>query len=450
MAVHHLGPQLAQAERAGLLAGWWFIRKDTCWRIRYQPRLGQDETARSTIGEITHKLFADDVIEGWAATLYEPETHAFGGPHGMDAAHRLFRADSHHLLHHLRKFGDRHRSEKGVLLTCALLRGADQDWYEQGDIFAQVAAHRTTDRPPTDTETDGVRWLLTTRAHRIDWTLAWPEAFRATGTALAELAHTGHLTRGLRAVLAHHLLFAWNRAGIPARQQALIAGAAVEAVFHREPASAHGRSRKPAQDHITKVTEVNTTDTTQDHEAARLRAGLVDYLRGRGTFSTPAVEAAFNTVPRHLFLPGTDLVTAYAPQVVVTKRAEDGSALSSASHPNMVASMLEQLDVRPGQRVLEIGAATGINAALLAELVGPTGAVVTIEIDEDLAAGARTALNTAGYERVEVVCADGAFGHPDRAPYDRIIVTAGAWDIPVAWWQQLAPTGRMVVPLRLH
>ncbi|MGH8882231.1 MAG: rRNA adenine N-6-methyltransferase family protein, partial [Stackebrandtia sp.] len=102
--------------------------------------------------------------------------------------------------------------------------------------------------------------------------------------------------------------------------------------------------------------------------------------------------AAFRTVSRHLFLPGVDLRTAYAHQVVVTKRADDGSALSSASHPNLVVAMLEQLDVRPGQRVLEIGTATGINAALLAELVGPTGKVVTIEIDDDLTAGAHAAL----------------------------------------------------------
>ncbi|WP_285702103.1 methyltransferase, FxLD system [Actinomadura sp. NBRC 104412] len=174
------------------------------------------------------------------------------------------------------------------------------------------------------------------------------------------------------------------------------------------------------------------------------------HIRGRGTFRSPAVEAAFAAVPRHLFLPGMDLATAYAPQVVVTKRAPDGSALSSASHPNMVATMLEQLDLQPGHRVLEIGAATGINAALLAELTGPSGAVATVEIDSELAARARTALTAAGYDQVQVVCGDGAFGHPDLAPYDRIIVTAGAWDIPAAWWQQLTPHGRMVVPLRLH
>ncbi|WP_028927924.1 methyltransferase, FxLD system [Pseudonocardia acaciae] len=191
-----------------------------------------------------------------------------------------------------------------------------------------------------------------------------------------------------------------------------------------------------------------TTDTARDAE--QLRAGLVDYIRGRGTFQTQAVETAFATVPRHLFLPDVDLETAYAPQVVVTKRAPDGSALSSATHPNMVASMLEQLAAQPGHRVLEIGAATGINAALLAELVGPTGSVVTIEIDQDLTDGARAALDTAGYHHVEVICADGSLGHPEHAPYDRIIVTAGAPDIPSTWWAQLAPEGRIVVPLELH
>ncbi len=177
---------------------------------------------------------------------------------------------------------------------------------------------------------------------------------------------------------------------------------------------------------------------------------MVAFIDGLGTFRTPHVKDAFRAVPRHLFLPGVELRTAYAPKPVVTKRAGDGTAISSASSPNVVATMLEQFHVQPGHRVLEIGAATGINAALLAELVGPTGTVVTIELDDDLAAAARASLTATGYDQVEVICGDGALGHPTRAPYDRIIVTAGAWDLVSAWWQQLAVGSRLVVPLRLH
>ncbi|MGH3801474.1 MAG: hypothetical protein ACRDTD_15330 [Pseudonocardiaceae bacterium] len=85
-----------------------------------------------------------------------------------------------------------------------------------------------------------------------------------------------------------------------------------------------------------------TIDTTTS-DPEQLRTTLADYIRRRGTFRTPQVEAAFRAVPRHLFLPGVDVETAYAPQVVVTKRAEDGTAISSASSPNLVATMLEQL-----------------------------------------------------------------------------------------------------------
>lgn len=244
------------------------------------------------------------------------------------------------------------------------------------------------------------------------------------------------LTRGLRAVLAHHRLFAVNNLGVSTEHQHALAVAAGRAVFQEDTVSQQPVGAEPGQATVA--------------DPARLRTALADHIRGRGTFRSPHVETAFRTVPRHLFLPGVDPTEAYAPRPVVTKRAANGTAVSSASSPNLVAEMLELLAVEPGNRVLEIGAATGINAALLAELTGPTGHVSTIEIDDDLADGARKSLDRAGYPHVDVICGDGALGHPGGAPYDRIVVTAGAWDIPAAWWRQLATGGRMVVPVRLH
>ncbi|WP_307803776.1 methyltransferase, FxLD system [Micromonospora echinofusca] len=181
-----------------------------------------------------------------------------------------------------------------------------------------------------------------------------------------------------------------------------------------------------------------------------LRDQLVGTLEQRGHIRSATVERAFRTVPRERFLPGVDLETVYTRRQIVTKRDPNGAALSSASSPSLVADMLEQLAPRPGHRVLEIGAATGINAALLAELTSPGGKVVTIELDQDLADGARASLGRAGYDTVEVIRGDGALGHPAHAPYDRIVVTAGAWDISAGWWDQLADDGRIVVPLRVH
>lgn len=155
-------------------------------------------------------------------------------------------------------------------------------------------------------------------------------------------------------------------------------------------------------------------------------------------------------VPRHLFVPDVTIERAYSPGAVVTHRDAEGVALSSASAPGTVAVMLDQLDVQPGHRVLEIGAGTGYNAALLAHLVGPAGKVTTVDIDREVVRGARECLAAAGYRGVSVFCGDGEFGYADHAPYDRIVVTAGAWDLPPAWVDQLAPSGRLVVPLRMR
>ncbi|MFC7741095.1 methyltransferase domain-containing protein [Nocardiopsis composta] len=111
--------------------------------------------------------------------------------------------------------------------------------------------------------------------------------------------------------------------------------------------------------------------------------------------------------------------------------------------------MLAQARIEPGMRVLEIGSG-GYNAALIAELVGPSGRVVSLDIDPEVTERARKLLAGAGYPQVRVITADGTEGAPWQAPFDRIVVTAGAWDIPPAWRDQLTDTGRLVVPLRMR
>ncbi|RMI32005.1 methyltransferase, FxLD system [Streptomyces triticirhizae] len=180
--------------------------------------------------------------------------------------------------------------------------------------------------------------------------------------------------------------------------------------------------------------------------AAVLRDALVDQLT---TVRTPAVEAAMRAVPRHLFVPGASLADAYINAPVHIKHQADGTSISCASQPSVVAQMLEQLQARPADRVLELGAGSGYNAALLATLVGDDGHVTTVEMDGDLVTGARAHLAAAGIRNVEVVPGDGALGHASGAPYDRIVATVGAHGVPPAWLDQLAPGGRLLVPLRL-
>ncbi len=154
-------------------------------------------------------------------------------------------------------------------------------------------------------------------------------------------------------------------------------------------------------------------------------------------------------MPRHLFLPDVPVGDVYTDRAFPTKHAE-GKPISSSSQPAIMAIMLEQLALQPGQRVLEIGAGTGYNAALIAHIVGTGGCVVTIDIDEDLVLIARQHLAAAGFDSVDVRCADGGYGHPEAAPYDRIILTASAWDITPAWFEQLGVGGRLVLPLSLR
>jgi protein-L-isoaspartate(D-aspartate) O-methyltransferase len=180
------------------------------------------------------------------------------------------------------------------------------------------------------------------------------------------------------------------------------------------------------------------------------RARLAAALRASGRTPSPAVQAAFLAVPRHLFVPGLAPAAAYQDEALVIKYSEDGLPISSSSQPAMMAIMLEQLGLKPGHRVLEIGAGTGYNAAVMAHIVGSAGEVVTVDIDPDLVARARASLAAAGYGQVQARCADGGFGDPGGAPFDRVIVTVGAWDIAPAWLDQLGPGGRLVLPLALR
>ncbi|MGC5054605.1 methyltransferase domain-containing protein [Micromonospora sp. DT48] len=173
----------------------------------------------------------------------------------------------------------------------------------------------------------------------------------------------------------------------------------------------------------------STLDTVAADEARALLASQL--LAGRW-ITSPAVEAAFRRVPRHLFATdGVSIDAAYADDAVITRRGPDGRATSSISAPWLQAYMLEQARLAPGARVLEVGSG-GYNAALIADVVGPDGAVVTVDIDADVTDRARTGLDRAGYQQVTVVHGDGEYAHPPAAPYDAIIVTVETPDLPPA------------------
>lgn len=179
-------------------------------------------------------------------------------------------------------------------------------------------------------------------------------------------------------------------------------------------------------------------------ELDRLRAALADQLMADGYLGDKSVEAAFRAVPRHMFVPHVTPVRAYRNDAIKI------SDTSSSSQPSIMAAMLEQLALEPGMRVLEIGAGSGYNAALMANIAGSGGHVVTVDISPDLVDTAREYLSAAEVTGVEVVCGDGARGYESGAPYDRVILTVGARDIAPAWRDQLAPGGTLVLPLALR
>ncbi|MBQ1041489.1 methyltransferase, FxLD system [Micromonospora sp. C72] len=450
-----LAPALAAAQEDGILHGWWFVRKYPSWRWRY---IADDPTSH-LFEDLLETLAVNGRVVNWTRGIYEPETLAFGGSAGMQAAHNLFHQDSRQLLlgPGLAEPATLGRRELAVLLCSVLMRSAGLDWYEQGDVWAKVTDLRPAPSLPAEGDATAVLVRAMNRLMTADISSlsgspsdsplagygAWLDAFGTAGQALANLARRGHLRRGLRAVLAHHVIFHANRVGLSVHDQSTLAALAVRNVF--DPTR---RSTVSTAEPTPSATSVDQMTTHRD--PADLRSELADRLRAENIIRTPSVEAAIRQTPRHLFLPGVPLEQAYADNAIYTKTDGRGASISAASQPRIVAMMLEQLDARPGHQIMEAGAGTGYNAALLAAITGDTGHVVTIDVDDDLVDAARKHLATAGVANVEVVRGDGALGHPDGAPYDRIIATVGAWETPTAWLEQLTPDGRLVVPLRLR
>jgi protein-L-isoaspartate(D-aspartate) O-methyltransferase len=175
-----------------------------------------------------------------------------------------------------------------------------------------------------------------------------------------------------------------------------------------------------------------------EHERNR----LVDDLKTRGYVTSKAVEDAMRRVPREEFLPAELREEAYVDSPLPIGEGQTISA------PHMVAIMAENLDLEPGQKILEVGTGSGYHAAVCAEVIAPDGHIYSIERITSLASFARDNLKRTGYAKlVTVILGDGSKGLPDHAPYDRVFVAAGAPDVPSPLTAQLAHGGKLLVPV---
>jgi protein-L-isoaspartate(D-aspartate) O-methyltransferase len=173
-------------------------------------------------------------------------------------------------------------------------------------------------------------------------------------------------------------------------------------------------------------------------DLARLRHQMVEEQIARRGLSDPRLLAAFEKVPRHLFVPEELLPAAYADHPLPIDFGQ------TISQPYMVALMTHLLDLRGSERVLEVGTGSGYQSAILAHLAGE---VHTVEFVPELAERAGKILMELGLANVHVHQGDGSLGWPEAAPFAGIIVTAAAPDIPGPLLEQMADEGRLVLPV---
>jgi thiopeptide-type bacteriocin biosynthesis protein len=237
-----VGPVLRQAEADGTIAAWFFLRKEQ-WRLRWLAvSPAACDTFLNALASATPSL-------RWTSVVCELEPHAFGGNAAMTTACELFHADSRRLLDRLQ---DSHhplgQRETSILLCSTLLRGAGLDWFEQGDVWARVSALRPSQPTFRAGHLEGLhhamRTLMSADTHvlcdpaqpgPLSGYHEWITAFDDAGQSLARLHRDGLLTRGLRAVLVHHLIFHFNRAGLTGTEQATMAALGCDTVFHDQP-----------------------------------------------------------------------------------------------------------------------------------------------------------------------------------------------------------------------
>jgi len=186
--------------------------------------------------------------------------------------------------------------------------------------------------------------------------------------------------------------------------------------------------------------ENKTTAQQQMIQTIEHDVALTSIATGRLHLNKKVLDA-MSTVPRHKFVPSSRIKYAYENRPLPIGHGQ------TISQPYIVALMTDLLDIKEGDKVLEIGTGSGYQAAILAEL---TRSVYSIEIIEPLGKKAAQQLNELGYSFIQTRIGDGYYGWKEAAPFDRIIVTAAADHVPPPLIEQLSPRGRMVIPVGGH